>query len=347
LVNLASHSSGNCSFSPYEDPLGKPQHHQSSTVVLGRKIQLKIFDTQGDPTKARALIRDIRAAQVQAVVGFHSSNDALAIVPALDRLKIPVVVASSTHPKILDSKHFTVQTGLDDESQAQALSQKLLSMGKRRVILVTDVNATFTLSFSSFFEKDYQDQGGTIVESLETDIENISFKEVAKKIAKQAHLADALVISAPALETVYLWSSLREYPLKIDLIGNDGLQSENLKTLIRGFKTPFHVRLFFSHWDPFSKNSIQSRFFEDYRKAYPSHPLSPYEIAPLLTYDSAVLLFRALEKSKSEDPDDWVKALKSMRMTGVSGDLSFKSNGASHKKPIFLGIRAGELIRGN
>ena len=311
--------------------------------LLGRLIQLEIFDTKGDPTLAQELIKDVQKKHIEAVVGFHSSNDALAIVPKLDRLKIPVVVASATSPKILDNKKYVVQTCLNDESMARSLAEKLYSMGKRRVIIATDVTETFTVGLSIYFQKYFENLGGLIALTEDVDIDNISFSSLAKRIKNCSEKADVLFISARALESVYLWLALQDVHFKLDVIGSDGFQSQNMDILINKFRTHFNLTLFPSHWDPFSTGSKTVHFFKDFKKEFPLYPLSDHEIDPFLSYDSAIILFQAIQKTQSLEPDLLIKNLKATTATGVSGAIGFDQNGSSNKKPFFLRFQKGAL----
>jgi branched-chain amino acid transport system substrate-binding protein len=278
-------------------------------------------------------------------VGFQSSNDALALVPALDRLQIPTVVASATNPKILHQKKYVVQTCLNDESMARALADQLYSLGKRKVIIATDVTETFTVGLSAYFQKYFEKRGGSIRWSEEIDIDHISFKSIAKRIQEHSQDADVLLISARALESVYLWLALQEVHFKLNIIGTDGFQSQNMDLLIHRFKSRFNLTLFPSHWNPFSTEPQAVRFFKEFRSEFPLDPLSDHEIDPFLSYDSAVILFQAIQKTKSLNPDLLIQNLKATQSIGISGTIGFHPDGSSTKIPYFLKFEKGALKR--
>ncbi|MDT7952159.1 MAG: ABC transporter substrate-binding protein [Acetobacteraceae bacterium] len=67
--------------------------------VNGRKIELVVRDTQGDPTKAVNAVQEmISRAQVHAIWGPTNSGEALATTPIMARFKMPDV-----HPCFVDS----------------------------------------------------------------------------------------------------------------------------------------------------------------------------------------------------------------------------------------------------
>ncbi len=67
--------------------------------VKGRKVELVVRDTQGDPTKAVNAVQDlISRAKVHAVWGPTNSGESLAVTPILARAKMP-----NTHPCVIDS----------------------------------------------------------------------------------------------------------------------------------------------------------------------------------------------------------------------------------------------------
>ena len=67
--------------------------------VKGRKIELVVRDTQGDPTKAVNAVQDmISRAKVNAVWGPTNSGESLAVTPIMARAKMPNI-----HPCVVDS----------------------------------------------------------------------------------------------------------------------------------------------------------------------------------------------------------------------------------------------------
>jgi len=79
-------------------------HHAADAInqaggVKGRKIELIVRDTQGDPTKAVNAVQEmISRAKVHAIWGPTNSGEALATTPIMARAKLPNI-----HPCVVDS----------------------------------------------------------------------------------------------------------------------------------------------------------------------------------------------------------------------------------------------------
>jgi len=60
--------------------------------IGGRKLQLMIYDTQGDATKAvQVATRLIKEDKVVAMIGPSTTGDTMAVIPLVEKAQIPLI----------------------------------------------------------------------------------------------------------------------------------------------------------------------------------------------------------------------------------------------------------------
>jgi branched-chain amino acid transport system substrate-binding protein len=104
-------------------------------VLGGRKLQLKVIDTQSTPTQAAAAARSLGDAGVAAATTDFASADALAQAPVFNSSQIPAVTATTapalSNPKLNPSIFaFNATAGLDSQQAVKYLAgQGVKSIG--------------------------------------------------------------------------------------------------------------------------------------------------------------------------------------------------------------------------
>ncbi len=108
--------------------------------VLGRPLELKVQDNQCNPTQGVASADQlIDVGKVVAMIGGLCSSVTLAIMPVIERAKIPLIVDVSTNPKIAETSGaggntWTFQINPSDAGLAVALGDYLAKKGSYKKI---------------------------------------------------------------------------------------------------------------------------------------------------------------------------------------------------------------------
>jgi len=84
-------------------PLGEPERNTAEMMVAeinkagginGRQLELIVYDTQGDATKAvQAVNKLIKDDKVVAIIGPSTTGDSMAIIPVVEKAAIPLIPA--------------------------------------------------------------------------------------------------------------------------------------------------------------------------------------------------------------------------------------------------------------
>ncbi len=120
--------------------LGEPERNTAQMLVdeinkagglKGRKIELVVYDTSGDPTKAnQAATRLIREDRVAAIIGPSTTGETMAIIPIVEKAGIPLI-SCAAGVKITDPvKRWVFKTAQND---ALAVARIYEQLKKRRI----------------------------------------------------------------------------------------------------------------------------------------------------------------------------------------------------------------------
>jgi branched-chain amino acid transport system substrate-binding protein len=120
--------------------LGEPERNSAKMVVdeinarggiKGRKVELVVYDTQGDATKAvQAANRLIKEDKVVAIIGPSTTGESMAVVPVVEKEKIPLI-SNAAGSKITDPvKKWVFKTAQND---ALAVAKIYEQLGRKKI----------------------------------------------------------------------------------------------------------------------------------------------------------------------------------------------------------------------
>jgi len=128
-------------------PLGEPERNTAVMMVdeinkaggiKGSKLELIVYDTQGDATKAvQAVNKLIKDDKVVAIIGPSTTGDSMAIIPVVEKSKIPLV-SCAAGIKITDPvKKWVFKTAQNDVLAVMRIYKNLQKQKISRVAILT------------------------------------------------------------------------------------------------------------------------------------------------------------------------------------------------------------------
>ncbi len=128
-------------------PLGEPERNTAVMMVdeinkaggiKGRKLELIVYDTQGDATKAvQAVNKLIKDDKVVAIIGPSTTGDSMAIIPVVEKSQIPLV-SCAAGVKITDPvKKWVFKTAQNDVLAVMRIYKNLQKQKISRVAILT------------------------------------------------------------------------------------------------------------------------------------------------------------------------------------------------------------------
>jgi len=311
--------------------------------VLGRKLELVIYDTKTDPTViASTGSQLINQDKVPVIMGFTDSDSVLALGPIAQTAGVPFVTPGATSPKLPDqvgSDMFLACFG--DNVQAAAGADFLrgtLKAGK--VYLLTDNSTEYTTLLSGYFKQAFAKGGGTLVLEDNYKSGDKSFTAQITKLKALADKPDALYIAAMPDDIGLIVKQLRQSGVSQPIVGGDGYDTPLLLSV--GGAAANGV--YYSTHAFMSEDSTPAirKFYADYRKAFGTPPDNAFAA---LGYDTAGLIADAIKRAGAAEPAKIRDALAATQgFPGITGAISFRPGVRVPDKTVALiGVKSDKL----
>lgn len=306
--------------------------------LLGKKVKLITYDDQGKPSEAQTVVqRLIKNDNVVAVIGEVASSNSKAGAPICQQNKIPMITPASTNPEVTAIGDYIFRVCFIDPFQATVVSKFILNTLKlKKVALLKDVKNAYSTGLADFFEKEFKNMGGEIVEVQSFSAGDKDFK--AQLTSIKAKNPEAIFIPAYYTDVNLISIQAREIGLTVPLIGSDGWESEKLtegkaKDALEGCYFSTHVST--ENPDP----KIQE-FITKYKAKYNSMP----DAMAFLAYDAGLILFEAMKKAGTTEPEKVKNELAKIKdFLGVTGKISINEQRNAVKPAVILEIKGGEF----
>ncbi|MEU6371643.1 ABC transporter substrate-binding protein [Streptomyces sp. NPDC046909] len=304
--------------------------------IDGRKIQLKLFDDQGDPTTGTNLARKIVNDKYVAMIGTAESAVTIAMAPVLQQAKIPNITSGQSDGLVALKSPYLFLNGPTSTTYDSTLAQYLVKdKGYKNIAMITN-NGSFGKGEHDAFLKAAKDLGVTpstdqvvttdqkdfsaalgTIRSKKPEVIFIGSEEVeAGLIVKQAR---DLGITAP-----FAGAAPQGTPVFIDTAGQAAVEG----TIVSS---------------PYLSNDVSAaskKFAAAYQAAYGKEA----ELHGAKAYDGANILLTALKTSKGATGEKLAEAIRATRYQGLLGDFQYDETGVGITQTTIGVIRDGKLV---
>ncbi|HEY5973386.1 MAG TPA: ABC transporter substrate-binding protein [Geobacteraceae bacterium] len=106
--------------------------------VKGQKLELVVYDTQGDATKAVQLATKlIKNDKVSIIVGPSTTGETMAVIPVVEKEKIPLVSCAAGIKITEPVKKYVFKTPANDHVAAEKIFNYMLAKKQKNIALLT------------------------------------------------------------------------------------------------------------------------------------------------------------------------------------------------------------------
>lgn len=306
--------------------------------LLGKNIKLITYDDQGKPSEAQTVVqRLIKNDNVVAVIGEVASSRSKAGAPICQQNKIPMISPASTNPEVTAIGDYIFRVCFIDPFQATVLSKFAInSLKVKKVAILKDVKNAYSTGLSDFFEKEFKNMGGEIVEIQSYSAGDKDFK--AQLTAIKSKNPEAIFIPGYYTDVGLIAIQAREIGITVPMFGGDGWESEKLtegkaKDALEGCYFSTHVST--ENPDPAIQN-----FITKYKAKYNMMP----DAMSFLAYDAGMILFDAIKRAGSTEPQKVRDELaKTKDYSGVTGKITINDQRNAVKPAVILEIKGGQF----
>lgn len=310
----------------------------NSGGLLGKKIKLITYDDQGKPSEAQTVVQKlINKDKVIAVIGEVASSRSKSGAQICQQSKIPMVTPASTNPEVTAIGDYIFRVCFIDPFQATVMSKFALnSLKVKRVAVLQDSKNAYSTGLSKFFQTQFEKMGGEIVEVQSYFAGDKDFK--AQLTAIKSKNPEAVFIPGYYTDVGLIAIQAREIGITQPLFGGDGWESEKLT---EGKAADALEGCFFStHVSTEDPSPAIQNFVTKYKDKYGMMP----DAMAFLAYDAGLILFDAIKRAGSTEPDKIRDALATTKdFKGVTGTITINEQRDAVKPAVILEIVKGKF----
>jgi branched-chain amino acid transport system substrate-binding protein len=170
--------------------------------IAGRKVEVIIEDTQGDPAQALTRLRKlVESDKVHAVAGIFLANEGYALAPKVDEYRIPTVWAVVSADDLTQRKptKYAVRTGWTSSQPNHPFGEYAAkTLGYKRVATIA-MDYAFGWEQVGGFQKTFEEAGGQIVQKLWPPLGTTDFGPFLAQIKRDADAVFAVMVAASSL----------------------------------------------------------------------------------------------------------------------------------------------------
>jgi ABC-type branched-subunit amino acid transport system substrate-binding protein/outer membrane protein assembly factor BamD (BamD/ComL family) len=332
--------------------------HTYNLQVPDERVELLVKDTEGSPEKAVAALTELASKDIVAAIGPLLTKEAEALVPSLEKLKVPVITPAASGEGIGTISPWLFRNALTNSIQATAAARFALGLNLKKFVIIhpddaygRDLARLFTRELQHKAEilatiaypPDVKDFGPYARKLLEIDLRSRKIaipeddQEKKKLFNEYMPSFDALYLPGHAEKVGLLIPQLAFYNIKgITTIGSNDWHSPDL---IERADRYAEGAVFIDGFFPESMDPVIKPVIEAYRSAYQEEP----DILAAQAYDAAMMVLSLLKEHK-DTPRAIRDALLSMKdYPGISGTITFPGNGEAQKKLFIIKIQDGKF----
>ena len=343
--------------------------HWDQTAETG--LELLIRDTKGEPEEALSALENLVIDEkIMAIIGPVSSRAAIAVAKKAQEMGIPII-ALTQREGIVEAGEMIFRNFLTPSQEVEGLLDVAMGqMGMKRFGILYPDNAYGRYCMHLFWDR-LNDMGGTVTAVESYGVNDTDFADQIKKMVglyypRPASLMQRLEDMKTPLDeetsiepeepepiidfdAIFIPDSFQRVAmitpqlafhdvLGVQLLGTSAWQSPKLVEMAKDY---IQGALFCSGFVANSEEPGVRVFVEEYRENFDVDP----GILAANGYDTIRFLKKALSRQEIQTRKDLVKALLgSQGFEGVSGIITFDSNGEAEKEPILLTISGNKML---
>jgi len=308
--------------------------------IKGNKIELVVYDTGGDVTKAVQLANKlIKNDNVAAIVGPSTTGETMAVIPIAEKEQIPLVSCAAGIKITEPVKKWVFKTPANDHVAAEKILIQAEKLKQKNIAIIT-VSDSFGSSGREQLKLMAAKRGFNIVAD---EVYGPKDTDMTPQLVKiKSAKPDAIICWGTNPGPAIITRNMQQLGLKTQLYQSHGVASKKYIELAtseasQGVMLPAGK---LAVYDLLKKNDPQAKLLKDYVNAYQK----AYKVEPSTfggyAYDGFQLIAGALQKGAVTPAQIRDGIEKGGKMVGVSG--IFKMSPADHNG---LDLGAFEMVR--
>jgi branched-chain amino acid transport system substrate-binding protein len=193
---------------------------ERNNTLAGRKVELIIADTGGNPAGAKTKTQDlVERSKVHVVIGPLAAFEALAIDDYIRQTRTPTVSCSAAAEDLTQRKPnpwFVRSVGTSAQSNHALGEYAAKTLGYKRIAIIAD-DFAYGHETAAGFQRVFEDNGGKIVQKL---LPPLSVPDYGSYIAQLKQNVDAIYAGFAGANGLRFLRQYKEYGMKIPVLGS-------------------------------------------------------------------------------------------------------------------------------
>ncbi len=293
--------------------------------VLGRPIEVVYKEYPGEDQKvAVSAFYELNSSGINLIIGPSLTTTGSALAPLAVPNNSLLISPAIGSEKFAEANENTFSVWPPDKAGVSKLAEFVFEKGLRRVAVIGS-QQEWERQMAVYFKEDFEKLGETI-----TDIELplMTDKDLRTQSIKIKESNPEAVIFTNYGETSYAAKRIREVgiesPFFSVLLDEEGIKNAN---------GTLEGTIYVTSYTP------TPEFVSAYKGYYNTEPQFPADTS----YDSVMVLAKAIEKAKSTDTAKVTESLSEISsFSGASGVFGFDASGAAVKTPAYYIVKNGK-----
>ena len=278
--------------------------------------------------------------KIIALIGPNRSSHAVVVGPIAQQYGIPMITTTATNPNVTNAGDFVFMASFTDSFQGAVMAQFAIDdLDMTTAAVITRRGDLYTEGISEFFARNFSELGGDIVADETYEGETSDFTAQLTNIA--AAKPDALFLAGFTLDIALITQQARAIPLlnadgePTIFLGADSWDSE---LLFDSEDAEVEGSFFSGHFSPDTDEPNARAFVDTYESIYEFTPTGGVGVS----YDAVKLLFEAVERAGSLDPEKIREQLAATEnYIGATTIASYNENRHPTKSAVIFTIKDG------
>jgi branched-chain amino acid transport system substrate-binding protein len=296
-------------------------------VIGGEPVHfvLDSVDDQGDPRIGVQLAQKLVDDGVAVVIGPLNSGVCLPTSRVYAAAGIPMILASATNPEITQRGLKTIFRMIPTDAQNAGIAGNYaVTVTKAERIAVMDDRTAFGQGEAEEFIKAVKAAGGQIAAQEYTNDKAVDFRAQLTRI--KAANAGLVYFGGLDDQAGLVVKQMKQLGIRAQFLGG-GAVADTVFTQVAGPSAEGALAWEYGH--PLSELPRGAEFADKYRQKYGTENLTYSPFA----YDAMWVAIDAMKKAGSVKPTAFVPAIRDTDYVGITGKVSFDSNG-DQKNPM-------------
>jgi branched-chain amino acid transport system substrate-binding protein len=303
--------------------------------IDGRKIQLQLFDDQGDPTVGTNVARKIASEGFVAMIGTAESAVTVAMIPTLQQAKIPNITSGQSPAIAATKSPFAFYNGPTSNTYDETLAKYLVDdKGLKKIALISN-NGSYGKGERDAFTKALADRGITPVDDQVVTTDQKDFSAALTSIRQKE--PEVLFVGSEEVEAGLIVKQAKELGINATIAGAAPMGTPVYLETAGAANAEGTVVS-----SPYLSNETDDAS-RSFAKAYQKAHGEEAELHGAKAYDGANIIFTALKSSKGATGQKLADAIRATKYDGLLGDFTFDESGVGIHATSIGVIKSGKL----